>query len=69
MKRPAATASILTSSFKNSFSPLIYQKKFVHINLAFSLKNHFKKIFPLKKLCKIGMKNQFYPKKQNMKVN
>lgn len=69
MKRPAATVSILTSSSKNSFSPLIYQKKFVHKNLALSLKNHFKKNFTLKKLRKIGMKNQFYPKKQNMKVN
>jgi hypothetical protein len=56
MKGSALTASILIASFKNSFSLLIFSKIFLHKNLAFNLKNHFRKNFPLKKLGKKGMK-------------
>jgi hypothetical protein len=69
MKGSAPTASVLITSSKNSFSLLICSKIFLHKNLAFNLKNHFRKIFPPKKLGKKGMKNRFYPKKHNMKVN
>jgi len=56
MKGLALTASILIASFKNSFSLLIFSKIFLHKNLAFNLKNHFRKNFPPKKLGKKGMK-------------
>jgi hypothetical protein len=60
MKGSAVTASILIKSSKINFSLLISSKIFLHKNLAFNLKNHFRKIFPQKKSGKKGMIIKYY---------
>ena len=69
MKGSAALANILIASSRNNFSLLI-SKIYLLKYLAFNLKNHFRKIFPLKLLDKKDVINKcclkLYKKKVKM---
>ena len=58
MNRQVIIVKFQTADSKNNLSPQIHRKNHLLINLAFSHKNHFKKIFHQKILSK-NMKNLY----------